>query len=164
MSIDLGTQARTSSRPISSYRSEGTLNHLSDLPLHYLSTDARVQKDDKPKADLPKSSVKKTPTVKDVAKPTEPAPAPKPAPEPAKPAVVEEHHHHLFEHHTEERKSSRLWRSETERLQWEMTERALAKNDDGGPFRHWGRKIGEHYHEMKDKYVLSLHVNFLITL
>ena len=39
------------------------------------------------------------------------------------------------------------WRSETERLQWEMTERALAKQDDG-MFKGFGKKLGG----IKDKF------------
>jgi hypothetical protein len=43
-------------------------------------------------------------------------------------------------------KSHSHWRSETQRLQWEMTERALDKNDDG-----MFKKMGSKMKGMKDK-------------
>ena len=91
-----------------------------------------------------------TPVVKPVEapKPTTPAAAIKPAaPEPPKPVVATVHEERKCHHPSTCSKHLPCpYRSETQRLQWEMTERALAKNDDG-LFKKWGK----HVHGLKDK-------------
>jgi hypothetical protein len=54
-------------------------------------------------------------------------------------ACIHHRTHHPFPRSCDHRREV-VERSETQRLQWEMTERALAKNDDG-PFKKFGGKF-----------------------
>ena len=112
----------------------------------------------KPAAPKAPEPPKPAPTPAAAAKPVDP---PKPvipkAAEVTKTAMpkMEEHHderkspscktsiHHRTHHPSPrpcDHRGEGVERSETQRLQWEMTERALAKNDDG-PFKKFGGKF-----------------------
>lgn len=120
---------------------------------------ADVLKQDAPKApagpSAPKGSDQPKPTPPkpaDPAKPTAPKPADPPKPgapaikpaDPPKPAAPQP------PHSPEPRKSDHHWRDESERLQWEKTELALAKDDDS-PFKKFGKGLKDRMHAAKDK-------------
>ena len=83
-------------------------------------------------------------------------PAAKPAdsPKPTAPHSPEPRKSHLLLHPvwdaaTPDDDQSR-WLDESERIQWEKTELALAKDDDG-PFKKWGKGLKDKMHAAKDK-------------
>lgn len=90
---------------------------------------------------MPKPAAPAAPAVKPADPPKPAAPAVKPAdsPKPVAPS-----------HAPEPRESHHQWRNECERLQWEKTELALAKDDDNA-FKRFGKGLKDKMHAAKEK-------------